>query len=338
VRQLAAPEGRSSHSADILSRSVSYAFEDLDDSQFERLVIQCMRKLFGAGVQEFAAGPDGGRDARFYGTAELFPSRAEPWSGLVVGQAKHTAAVNAHFSEPGFGGDTKSSVLSEEIERLEKLKAAGEIEYYILFSNRRLGGVVAPALEQRVADSLEIAKRNVHFAGLERLNDLLHEHPDVIRLAKIDPIDGPLLPSSQDLAEVILAIADELVLPDDSARPVRRVSYEDKNALNAMSPEFAEELSRRYLGYTTKIRDFLADPANDESRQRYEATVEDFQLKIIAKRASYQTFDDVFNYLVDTLVKRDPVLAGRGRAKLVRAMLFYMYYNCDIGRIPDAAS
>jgi hypothetical protein len=317
---------------------VSYPFEDLDDSQFERLVVQCMRKLFGAGVQEFSAGPDGGKDARFQGTADLFPSAAAPWSGLVVGQAKHTAALNGHFSEPSFSGDAKTSVLSEEIERLKRLKAAGEIEYYILFSNRRLGGVVAPTLEQRVAAALGIAKSNVQFVGLERLNSLLHEYPDLIRLAKIDPVDGPLLPSSQDLAEVILAIADELALADGSQPPVRRVSYEEKNGLNDMSEEFAEELSRRYLGYTTKISDFLADPANDESRQRYEATVEDFQLKIISKRSSYQTFDDVFNYLVDTLVKRDPVLAGRGRAKLVRAMLFYMYYNCDIGRTPDAAS
>ena len=181
-------------------------------------------------------------------------------------------------------------------------------------------------------------KQNVHCVGLERLNELLVEYPDIIRLAKIDPIDGPLLPSSQDLADVILAIAQELEPATSEPSPTARVSFSEKNELNTMSKEFAEELSRRYLGYTKRIDAFLAAPENTEILARYEATVEDFQLKIIAKRASYQSFDDVFNYLVDTLVKRDPLLAGRGRARLVRVMLFYMYWHCDIGQQPDAAS
>jgi hypothetical protein len=31
---------------------IAYQFEDLDDGQFERVVVQCMRKLFGAGSGE----------------------------------------------------------------------------------------------------------------------------------------------------------------------------------------------------------------------------------------------------------------------------------------------
>lgn len=317
---------------------MAYPFEDLDDSDFERVVVQCMRKLFGAGVQGFAPGRDGGRDARFQGTAERFPSEASPWSGLTVGQAKHTAAVNAHYSEPAFSSTAKTSILSQEIERLKKLKESDELDFYILFSNRRLGGTVGPQLEIRVAREVGLEKQNVHFVGLERLNELLHEFPDVIRLAKIDPVDGPLLPSSQDLAEVILAIADELEPAKTEPRPTERLAYAEKNKLNAMSDDFAKELNKRCLGYTKKIEDFLAAPENGEIVARYEAAVEDFQLKIVAKRADYQSFDDVFNYMVDTLVKRDPVLAGRGRAQLVRIMLFYMYWHCDIGKHPDAAS
>jgi hypothetical protein len=317
---------------------MAYPFEDLDDSDFERVVVQCMRKLFGAGVQGFSPGPDGGRDARFQGTAKRFPSEASPWSGLTVGQAKHTAALNGHFSERAFSGPTKTSILSQEIERLKKLKRDDELDFYILFSNRRLGGVVGPQLELRMATEVGLDKQNVHFVGLERLNELLGEFPDIIRLANINPVDGPLLPSSQDLAEVILAIAEELKPAESGPGPSERVSYAEKNALNSMSDEFAKELSQRCLGYTKKIEDFLAAPENTEILARYEATVEDFQLRIIAKRADYQSFDDVFNYLVDTLVKRDPVLAGRGRPRLVRIMLFYMYWHCDIGRQPDAVS
>jgi hypothetical protein len=90
-----------------------------------------MRKLFGAGVQGFATGPDGGRDACFQGTAERFPSEASPWIGLTVGQAKHTATINAHFAEASFASEAKGSILSEEIERLKRLMEAGELDHYI---------------------------------------------------------------------------------------------------------------------------------------------------------------------------------------------------------------
>jgi hypothetical protein len=148
------------------AQHVSYPFEDLDDSQFERVVVQCMRKLFGVAVQGFGPGPDGGRDARFQGTAARFPSEASPWRGLTVGQAKHTAAVNGHFGEPRFGSDAKTSILSVEIGRLNKLKAKDEFDFYILFGNRRLGGNVGPALEGRVAAEVGLDKQHVHFVGI----------------------------------------------------------------------------------------------------------------------------------------------------------------------------
>lgn len=317
---------------------MGYPFEDLEDGQFERLVVEFMRKLFGPGVQGFAPGKDGGRDARFNGTADRFPSAASPWSGLVVGQAKHTAALNAHFGETDFSSDAKSSVVSKEIERLKKLKADGELDFYIMFSNRRLGGVIGPTIEARIAKEVGLSKDRVHLVGTERMNALLVEEPDVPRLASISMVDGPLLVSSGELAEVILAIAEELDGPTSASLPAPRVSFIEKNEANEMSEEFAEALSRRYLPYTARIDDFLAAPENAEIREAYDAAVEDFQLKIIAKRKDHQSFDEVFNHLVDTLVKRDPVLTGHQRRKLVRVMLFYMYWHCDIGKEPDAAA
>lgn len=315
---------------------MSYPYEDLDDKQFERLVVQCMRKLFGPGVQAFAAGRDGGRDALFVGTAERFPSTASPWEGTTVCQAKHTLGTNRHFSEPSFGGTANSSVISEELPRIKKLVENEELTNYILFSNRRLGGVFGPELTARIVEEAGIAKDRVFLVGIEHLDDLLKEFPEVVALANIDPVDGPLLVSSADLAELILAIGDELGAPTSFAEPVDRVSFETKNAINSMTPEFADELSRRYMGRTKQIEDFLADPGNSEPLARYEAVVEDFQLKIIAKRKNHQTFDEVFNHLVEVLVSRDGVLARR--PSLVRAMLFYMYWHCDIGMSVDAAS
>ncbi len=317
---------------------MSYQYEDLDDSQFERLAVQAMRKLFGAGVQDFAAGRDGGRDALFNGTAERFPSTTKPWSGKTVCQAKHTNALNAHYSDPDFSGTTASTVLTKELVRVNNLVRAGDLHNYILFSNRRLGAVTSSTLTKRIASEASLAEECVFLAGVEFLDQLLHEYQDLLTLARIDPMDGPLVASSRECAEVIIAIAAALEAPPalESPEPVDRVSYADKNVLNGMTEDFAAELSRRYMIETQQIESFLADPGNAQTLSLYEAAVEDFQLKIIAHRQDHQSFDHVYNYLVDLLFKRDAVLARHKR--LTRALVFYMYWHCDIGKTPDVAT
>lgn len=81
---------------------MKYAYEELSPEQFETLVVLLCQRLLGISVQAFAKGPDGGRDAKFVGTAELFPSSAKPWMGTTIIQAKHTNGYNRNFSEPDF--------------------------------------------------------------------------------------------------------------------------------------------------------------------------------------------------------------------------------------------
>ena len=69
---------------------MKFAYEDLSDGQFETLIVLLCQRLLGAAVQGFAKGPDGGRDAKFMGTAELHPSKNAPWVGTTIVQAKHT--------------------------------------------------------------------------------------------------------------------------------------------------------------------------------------------------------------------------------------------------------
>ncbi len=156
-------------------------------------------------------------------------------------------------------------------------------------------------------------------------------------MACLDPIDSPLIVNPDDLAEVVQALAgqkDKLASLID-APPTTRVTYEEKNKLNNMSPEYAKEQRRKYLKETASIRTFLAAPENIELLQMYESVVDEFQLKIIARRKEYQTFDAVMEYLVDQLFNRDPVLRQVAHKKLTRAVLFYMYWNCDIGEVGD---
>jgi len=66
--------------------------------------------------------------------------------------------------------------------------------------------------------------------------------------------------------------------------------------------------------------------------------VEEFELKIIAKRKDYQTFDDVMEYLLDLLFERDPILRQVAHKRLTRALLFYMYWKLRYRRTEDVAA
>ena len=70
---------------------MKFAYEDLSDDQFESLIVFLCQRLLGISVQGFAKGPDGGRDAKFVGTAELHPSEAAPWAGTTIIQAKYAS-------------------------------------------------------------------------------------------------------------------------------------------------------------------------------------------------------------------------------------------------------
>ena len=102
---------------------MKYAYEDLSPDQFESLVVAVCQFVLGAAVQGFATGLDGGRDAKFVGTAELHPSKAEPWKGTVILQAKHTNGFNKKFSDSDFFSENAANtVIAKELPRIKKLR------------------------------------------------------------------------------------------------------------------------------------------------------------------------------------------------------------------------
>jgi hypothetical protein len=318
---------------------MKFAYEDLSDEQFEDLVVLLCQRLLGISVQVFATGPDGGRDAKFVGTAELHPSKAAPWIGTTIVQAKHTNGYNRNFSESDFFSKTSvNTVLGKEIPRIKKLRDGNQLDHYMLFANRRLGGNTESEIREHIAAQCDIPVASIYLCGLEQLEIWLKTFSDVATKADLDPVDSPLIVSPDDLAEVVQALARQkdavTTLLDDP--PTARVSYEKKNALNNMSAEYAKAQRRKYLKETAQIRAFLAAPENFALLRMYESVVDEFQLKIIAKRKDYQTFDDIMEYLVDLLFNRDPILRQHAHKRLTRAVLFYMYWNCDIGEAGDA--
>lgn len=325
-------------------KRMKYAYEDLSPEQFEKLIVLKLivllcHNLLGISVQGFAKGPDGGRDAKFVGTAELHPSKAAPWVGTTIIQAKHTNGYNRNFSESDFFSLTAANtVLGKEIPRIKKLREGKQLDHYMLFANRRLSGNAESQIRSYIAGHCGIPPSSIYLCGVEQLELWLKTFGTVATLANLDPVDSPLIVSPDDLSEVVQALAlnktEVTAVIDDP--PTQRVPYEEKNQLNNMTADYARALRVRYLKETTQIRTFLSAPENMEILRFYEAVVDEFQLKIIAKRRADQTFDVEMEYLIDLLFSRDPVLNAHKR--LTRAVLFYMYWNCDIGKGPDASS
>lgn len=315
---------------------MKFSYEDLSDNQFEDLIVHLCKCLLGISVQGFSDGPDGGRDAKFVGTAELHPSKAKPWSGTVIIQAKHTNGYNRHFSESDFFSIAgENTVIGREIPRIKKLRQNNMLDHYMLFSNRRLAGNAESLIRAHIAMRCDIPEISVYLCGVEQLESLLKIFPNVPELAGLDLVDSPLIVSPDELAEVVQALSAHFEIAQHvfAAPPLARVSYQEKNTLNKMSDDYARTQRKLYLKETAKMKAFLAAPENIELQGMYETAAEEFQLQIIAKRKNHQTFDEIIEYLARLLFNRDPIL--RRNKRLTRATLFYMYWNCDIGITED---
>jgi len=318
---------------------MKYAYEDLSSDQFEQLVVFLCRQLLGMGVQGFANGVDGGRDAKFVGVAELLPSKAAPWNGTVIVQAKHTNGYNRSFSENDFfNPKSVNTIISKELPRIKKLRDKKQLDHYMLFANRKLTGNTESDIRTHIAETCSLSEQSIILCGLESLESWLKEFPDVPGKANLDPIDSPLIVSPDELSEVVQAVARHI---DEAAQtfdvpPTPRTPYEAKNLINGMTPEYAKALRKRYLKETAQVKSFLSAPENEDLLRMYESAVDEFQFKIISKRKEYQSFDEVMEYLLDLLFNRDPLLSANKR--LTRVMLFYMYWNCDIGEGENATT
>jgi hypothetical protein len=321
---------------------MKYAYENLGEDQFEKLIVFLCHELLGVATQGFAKGVDGGRDAKFVGKAQLHPSTTDPWIGITIIQAKHTNGYNRSFSETDFYNPkpNTASIIGDEIPKITNLRNKKELDHYMLFANRRLAANAESEIVSYISKPTGVPAASIYLCGVEQLEVWLKKFPGVATLANLDLVDSPLIVSPDDLSEVVQAFAKHKdvmkALLDDPPTP--RVSYADKNVVNKMTKQYAAEQLKRYLKETSQIRRFLAAPENNELLRMYESVVEEFQLKIIAKRKGYQTFDEIMNYLIDLLFERDPVLRQHAHKRLTRAMLFYMYWNCDIGETGDATT
>ena len=152
---------------------MKYPLYNLDDESFADLVTIICEHILGFGTIVFTKAKDGGRDAKFTGTANEIPSRAVPWSGKFIIQAKHTTNPTASCSDADF-----HRILKVELPKIDALKKKGKIDYYLIFSNRKLTGLQDPKIEDLIKES--VAVPNMVF-GIERIDLWLETNPRLLQ-------------------------------------------------------------------------------------------------------------------------------------------------------------
>ena len=300
---------------------MKYPLENLTDTEFENLVALICSEIFGTGTVIFTDGKDEGRDAEFNGIANNFPSKSKPWSGKIIIQAKHTQRNNASCSESDFQSILKTSVIPS----IQKLKERNKIDFYLLFTNRKLSGVQHPKIEDIFDWKTEIENRVI---GLETIELWLKQYPTIAKILNLNKLLLPLSFDENDLKEIINSFS-KIDKKKGNLPEIPERDIEKKNQLNNLSKEYFNNSIKKNLIYLDQIREFLMDPINSEYLNKYENTIDDINEEIIVHRDDFDKFDMIFNYLYKFIIDNNPELSNN--RNLVRLFLHYMYYNCDIG-------
>ncbi len=301
---------------------MKYPLEYLTDTEFEILVALICSEVLGTGTIVFSDGKDGGRDAEFHGTANNFPSKSKPWNGKIIIQAKHTKRNNASCSESDFQSILKTSV----IPAIQKLKKKKEIDYYLLFTNRKLSGVQHPIIEDIFDTKTGIENRVI---GLETIEFWLEQFPSIAKTLNLNKLLLPLNFEEEDLKHIVNSFSNLDKQKDDLSKIPENRDIEYKNKLNELSKDYFDNVIKRNLIYFEQIRAFLMDSINKEYLEKYENTIDDINAKITIHRKDFEKFEMILEFLYDYVIGSDKVLKDKRR--LVRLFLHYMYYNCDIG-------
>jgi hypothetical protein len=163
--------------------AVKYPLYNLDDEGFADLVAIICEDILGFGTIVFTKAKDGGRDAKFAGTANEIPSKADPWAGKFIIQAKHTIKPMASCSDADF-----QRILRNELPKIKTLKKDDKIDYYLIFSNRKLTGLQDPKIEDLIDGSVGIPNM---VLGIERIDLWLETHPKIGTKANLNRLLMP---------------------------------------------------------------------------------------------------------------------------------------------------
>lgn len=309
---------------------MDYRLELLNESQFENLVNRVCQNLLGIGVISFSTGKDGGRDGKFNGISKNFPSEIKSWVGKFIIQAKHTANPIASCSDADF-----KKLVDKEIKKVKDLKAAGDIDCYMLFTNRKYTGIEGERLLKKIQNDTGL--ENVVIIGKESLNDLyINPNRDIIKEFKLDLHHIPFDFSEQEIKEIITEFHNELpkissILTAEVDRikfDFDRIKIEEKNKKNSLSNEYYEnEILSHSLQDFEKIETFLSDSRNEDFKEQYFDIAAELRNIIQLKRDNFACFEEIFIFIFKKISDGNRI---RGKRHIF-TLLHYMYYECLIG-------
>ena len=306
--------------------NIKYPLHNLLNKEFEDLVALICHKILGTGVIIFSDGKDGGRDAKFTGTANRFPSERNPWNGKFIVQAKHTTKPEASCSDSDF-----NTTLKKELPKLKNLKEDGKVDYYLLFTNRKLSGLQDHKIEDFIDNEVNV--KNI-ILGEEKIQLWLQEHPKIVNIMGLNKLLLPLEFYEKDLQEIIIVFSKTKIFKNELSAiqsDLTRIPIEEKNRLNNLGKVYFDNVLKDSFSDFEKIKCFLEDPINDEYKTKYYNTVTDLQDEIIVHREEYNAFEEILNRLYKLILDKtnNNLMTNR---KLIRVFLHYMYFNCDIGK------
>ena len=311
---------------------MDYCIERLDDITFEDLANTICQEILGTGVISFSPGKDGGRDGKFTGTAQNYPDNVNPWSGKFIIQAKHTNNPIASCSDSDF-----EKIVKDEILKIKKLKDSGDIDCYLLFTNRKYTGVKGEELLKKIVTETGVERSMI--IGKETINDrYLNQHKKIVRQYRLDLLHIPFDFSDEEIKDIILAFKQQLnTIENDIRTEVERIKHDfsfidkkEKNKKNRLGEEyFQNEIAAKSLMDFEKIERFLALPQNEEIKDYYFDVVSELSNLITIKRDNFDAFEEIFLFIYKMVCDGSKNLKGTKRH--VTTFLHYMYYNCEIG-------
>ena len=304
-----------------------YRLHELSYGEFEDLCGKICIAWLGEGFTPFAAGPDGGRDGKFNGTANSFPSMSEPLVGHAVLQAKHTVIDGRSCSDDEF-----ARLLRSEHPKILRLIEEGICDHYIVFTNRKLTG---GADEKLIAELNALGLTSAFIVGTERLKTALDTMRDLREALPNRSDTQPFRFEEGEMVAVVDAFhrytSDEPQSAFDSATDFEKIPVGTKNKLNGLSVDYYEQAIRAdSMPHFRKLEEFLRNPRNVAVADRYYDAADELKQKILVERTRFETFDHVLLFIIERVQQSDPAL--RGRRRLVSILTHYMYVNCDIGK------
>ncbi len=315
---------------------MDYRLENINNADFERLVNAICQNILGIGVIEFSPGKDGGRDGKFTGTAQNYPSTKDSWTGKFIIQAKHTENYLASCSDNDFG-----KIIDDEIIKIKKLKENGEIDNYLLFTNRKYSGVKGERLLNKIIK--ETGVENCAIIGKETINNqYLSSNKDIVKQFKLDINHIQFDFSDEEIKDIILAFKSQLPEikteikeeVDKLKQDFTIIDKKDKNKKNRLSEEYFNEfIVGESLMDFDKIEKFLNNPLNENLKDYYFDTAYELNQLIFLKRDNFGLFEEIFFFIYKLICDGSASLKKSKRHVMV--FLHYMYYECLIGKKID---